>query len=179
MSLPNVLTVFRILLIPSFATAFLYGAHQLAVGIFIVAGLTDALDGLLARLKNQRTRLGSFLDPMADKLLVLTAFGLLCLAGKVPLWCLILVYSREIMVVGGWVIQHLVTGSSTVVSTVLGKSMTLMQMVALSAILLERYLPFPDQLAGRLLDVAMAFTALSLAEYLFRGLKELEPWASK
>ncbi len=179
MSFPNILTFFRILLIPTFATAFLYGKHPLALGVFILAELTDALDGFLARFKAQQTRLGSFLDPVADKLLLLTAFALLGLSQEVPLWCLILVYSREIIVVGGWIIRYLLTRSSTVVSSLLGKAMTLMQAVAVTALLLNRYVSLPYNLTAGLLYVAMALTAFSGLDYLYRGLKELEPRTSK
>ena len=75
MSLPNVLTLFRVLLIPTFVLVFLYHHEVTALVVFVVAGVTDFLDGWIARRMHQQTGLGAFLDPMADKLLMLTAFA--------------------------------------------------------------------------------------------------------
>ena len=137
MNTANVVSVCRILLVPVFATLFLYERHNLALTVFVVAGLTDAVDGCLARWRNQRTKLGELLDPMADKILLITAFALLFHCRQVPVWCLILVSSRELVVVGGWIIRHMVTKSSVVASSALGKVATLTQYFAVTALLLS------------------------------------------
>jgi cardiolipin synthase len=172
--LPNALTLIRVLLIPAFATAFLYGRHTLALGIFVGAGVTDALDGTLARLNNQQTRLGSFLDPMADKMLLLTSFGLLCYSREMPVWSLILVLSREVVVVGGWIIRYLMTRSIIVAPTMLGKATTMMQVVAAGVFLLNQHVKLPHDVTVWCLDAAMALTAVSGVDYLYRGLRDLE-----
>ena len=175
MSLPNLLTLFRILLIPTFALVFLYHQETAALVAFVVAGLTDFLDGYIARARHQQTGLGSFLDPMADKLLLLTAFAMLFARQAVPLWALVLVATREVFIVVGWVIRHLMTRSKAVEPTLLGKAATGFQLAAVSLLLVGRRLPLPQDLAVRTLDVAMAFTAVSGLHYVYSGLRELEP----
>jgi cardiolipin synthase len=176
-SLPNFLTFLRIFLIPTFATAYLYGHPALALAAFLGAGITDALDGWLARRSNQQTEFGSILDPAADKLLMLTSFGLLTYTSLMPLWALIIAVSREVFVVGGWVIRHMVTSSSKVVPSLLGKATTLAQVAAVSALLLGRQGVMPANAATWLLYAAILLTALSGLDYLYRGLKELQPRA--
>jgi cardiolipin synthase len=173
-SLPNAVTFFRVLLIPTYATAFIYDYDRLALTMFVVAGISDALDGFLARRSHSQSRLGSFLDPMADKLLLLTAFTLLGMAHIVPLWMVILVFTRDIIIVGGWTIGYVMTNHTDVQPTTLGKGTTVFQVVAVMALQVDHLWPLPEQAALRLLDVAMALTALSGIDYLVRGLKELE-----
>ena len=175
MSLPNFLTFLRIFLIPTFATAYLYGHPAPALAAFLGAGITDALDGWLARRNNQQTAFGSILDPTADKLLMLTAFSLLTYTGLVPLWALIIAVSREVFVVGGWVIRQLVTSSLKVVPSLLGKATTVAQVAAVTALLLSRQGIMPPVAATWLLYLAILLTALSGLDYLYRGLKELQP----
>jgi cardiolipin synthase len=178
-SLPNAITFSRVLMIPTFATAFMYGQEKLSLGIFILAGLTDALDGFLARRSHSQSQLGSFLDPMADKFLLLTAFTLLGLAHIVPLWMVILVFSREIIIVGGWTIGYVMTNHTKVTPSPLGKWTTVFQLAAVIALMVDHLWPLPEQVASRLLDVAMALTALSGLDYLHQGLKELEHRSKK
>lgn len=178
-SLPNAITFFRILLIPTFVIAFIYQHDRAALAIFIIAGVSDALDGFLARLNHSQSRLGSFLDPMADKLLLLTAFTLLALSHAVPLWMVILVFTREIIIVGGWTIGYVMTNHTRVEPSTLGKGTTVFQLLAVIALQVDRLLPLPQHAADRLLDVAMALTALSGLDYLYRGLKELEARSRK
>jgi CDP-diacylglycerol--glycerol-3-phosphate 3-phosphatidyltransferase len=171
----NLLTALRIILIPAFATLWVYGRHQAALGVFVLAAVTDALDGLVARHSRQPAGLGSFLDPLADKCLLLTAFALLAAAGLVPRWALVLVASREVVILGGWMIRHLITRSRTVMPSALGKATTVFQVLAVTALLVDRSHPLPQDAARRLLDVAMVLTAISGLDYLWRGLRELEP----
>jgi cardiolipin synthase (CMP-forming) len=103
LTLPNVLTLLRILAVPFFAIAFWYGHMWEACALFIGAGLTDMLDGYLARRFNQRSTLGAILDPAADKLLMTAAFLLLAFApglhlGRVPAWVAILSVSRDVLI---------------------------------------------------------------------------------
>lgn len=175
MNLPNLLTLGRILLIPVFATLFLYGRHRDALAVFILASLTDALDGAIARSRHQQTRLGSYLDPLADKGLILAAFAVLATVKAVPLWALVTICTREVVIVAGWAIRHLMTRSRTVEPTALGKATTVAQVVAVVALLVHREHALPHDLAIRALDVAMALTAISGLDYLYRGLRELEP----
>jgi len=100
-TIPNILTVVRILLTPVFVIAYTSENFNLAWILFAIAGLTDALDGFLARIWNQRTQLGAMLDPLADKTLLVTSFLCLSLKGWIPTWFTVLVVSRDFIIVGG------------------------------------------------------------------------------
>lgn len=100
-TIPNILTIIRILLTPVFVMAYTSENFNLAWILFAIAGLTDGLDGFLARIWNQRTELGAMLDPLADKALLVTSF--ICLAAKewIPIWLTVTVVSRDVIIVGG------------------------------------------------------------------------------
>ncbi len=100
-TIPNLLTVSRILLTPGFVMAFVDKRFDLAWVLFAIAGFTDALDGLLARLLKQRTNFGAMLDPLADKVLLVTSFLCLAFQGWIPSWLAVLVVSRDVIIVGG------------------------------------------------------------------------------
>ena len=134
MNLPNYITLVRIVLIPFFINSMIYGYYRLALAIFVAACLTDALDGLIARVTNSITELGALLDPIADKLLILSAFVTLVLLGMLPVWLVIIVVSRDvILVLGSLVIYFLghevkarpsfIGKSTTVVATARGNSL--------------------------------------------------------
>ena len=143
---PNYITFARLFLIPFFFTAMV--SYQpgkeyqrwLAFGIFLTASLTDALDGFLARLTKSRSRLGRFLDPLADKLLLLSGYlGLLfvpSLPYRPPLWVTVTIVFRDVVIIGGLVMIFLLTGRVKVEPNFLGKATTAFQMVTLIAILL-------------------------------------------
>src|SRR5207245_10413452 len=114
----NQLTLLRMLLIPAFVILVVYGHLGWALTVFMVAGITDALDGLIARWSGQKTSLGAWLDPMADKLLLVTTFvGLtipgLNLANPLPLWLTICIISRDVVIVATVAIVNLPTGPRT------------------------------------------------------------------
>ncbi len=100
-TIPNLITIFRILLTPVFVFAYLGYNFYLALFLFMVAGFTDALDGFLARILNQRSELGAMLDPLADKILIATSFLCLSTQGIISGWLAILVISRDIVIVVG------------------------------------------------------------------------------
>jgi cardiolipin synthase len=104
LNLPNMLTMTRIVLIPVFITTIIYGRYELALYLFVFSSLTDALDGLLARLRDQRTPLGAFLDPLADKFTLVTSFVLFSYYGWIPKWLTITVISRDVIIVTGWML---------------------------------------------------------------------------
>ncbi|RLA89883.1 MAG: CDP-diacylglycerol--glycerol-3-phosphate 3-phosphatidyltransferase, partial [Deltaproteobacteria bacterium] len=99
MTIPNFLTILRILLTPVLVILLLEGRLSEALFVFIIAGVTDALDGLIARLYKQKTRLGAFLDPLADKLLLVTTYVILAVQGLVPSWLTVIVLSRDVLIV--------------------------------------------------------------------------------
>ncbi|MFW6235336.1 MAG: CDP-alcohol phosphatidyltransferase family protein, partial [Desulfovibrionales bacterium] len=105
-TIPNLLTVFRILITPVFVVAFVNGQIMTAWWLFFLAGVTDGLDGFLARVLKQRSKLGAMIDPLADKVLLVTAFVMLGIKGWLPSWLVILVVSRDVIIVGGLGVLH-------------------------------------------------------------------------
>src|SRR3990172_4194662 len=97
MNLPNYITLVRIVLIPFFINLMIYGYYGSALAVFVAACVTDALDGLIARVTNSMTELGALLDPIADKLLILSAFVTLVLLKMLPVWLVIFVVSRDVI----------------------------------------------------------------------------------
>ncbi len=100
-TIPNMLTIFRVLLTPVFVVFFMQERLYSALLTFGVAGLTDALDGIIARVLHQRSRLGAMLDPLADKTLLVTSFICLAIKGWIPGWLAVIVVSRDVIIVGG------------------------------------------------------------------------------
>lgn len=186
MSLANKLSLFRILLVPAFVLCLLYyrpGESEflryLAVALFGIAVVTDAVDGYLARAERQATRLGAILDPAADKLLLVTAFLSLALVKTLPVsyqlpaWAPIVVLSRDLLIVSGWLLVVLVTGDIEARPSRLGKWTTFAQMLTIVMILLG--IPY----ARFLLGVAMILTFLSGIGYLRLGNQLLNFSATK
>ncbi len=147
MSLPNYITLIRILLVPFFFTALVsYGPSQerqrwIALILFITAAFTDALDGFIARLSKRRTALGRFLDPLADKLLLLSGFlGLLFvhhLPYRPPLWITVSIVFRDLVIIVGLVVIFLMNGTLRIEPNWVGKCTTASQMLTLIFILLQ------------------------------------------
>ena len=102
MTIPNLLTLARIFLTPMLAWLLLRKSMTAAFFVFFIAGLTDALDGLLARVLDQKSRLGSYIDPVADKLLLVTAFVLLWKIGEIPFWLVLIIVGRDLFILCGF-----------------------------------------------------------------------------
>ncbi len=129
LTVANQLTLLRMLLIPAFVILVIYGRTGWALTVFVLAGVTDALDGLIARMTNQRTTVGAWLDPMADKLLLVTTFIVLSLpniglVNRIPAWLTILVISRDVVIVVTVAVVSLAVGPRTFQPSLLGKAAT-------------------------------------------------------
>jgi len=129
LTLANQITILRIMLNPAFVLLIVYGHLGAALAVFLLAGFTDALDGLIARLTSHPTSLGAWLDPMADKLLLVTTFVVLTLpqiplTNHVPIWLTVLVISRDIVIVAVVAIVNLAVGPRTFRPSLLGKAAT-------------------------------------------------------
>lgn len=167
-TLPNLLTVLRIMLTPGFVMAYVQQRFDLAWVLFAVAGLTDALDGILARLLHQRTRLGSMLDPLADKVLLDTSFICLALQDWLPQWLTILVVSRDAIIVGGLVLMQFfgVEVKNRIRPTWVGKTTTTFQILLVLFVMAEQSLgvAYP---AWRILLIGLTalFTLWSQVDY--------------
>ena len=148
----NLLTVFRMVLIPVFVSLLFYQRFVLALAVFILAGVTDGLDGLLARRFNQKSQLGTILDP-ADKLMLVTAFVVLSMSAvfpqplpshlPVPFWVTVAVISRDVLYSGGrGAAINIVTGFRGFRPSMLGKINTTVQIVAIAAIIFAASVPY-------------------------------------
>ena len=179
MNLANKITILRILLVPFFIASLLYygeGREYLrfaALIIFTIASFTDAIDGGIARSHDQVTELGTVLDPIADKLLIMSAFIALSIIGslpanlRIPAWAVLAVITRDIIIILGSLLIHFLKGSIKIKPSFLGKITTFFQMAAIIAILTifkySRFLMYP----------AVFFTIISGVDYIWRGSKEL------
>jgi cardiolipin synthase (CMP-forming) len=173
LTLANQLTILRIMLIPVFVLLVVYGYLGAALVAFIVAGATDALDGLAARQAGQRTSLGAWLDPMADKLLLVTAFIVLTLptlplTNRLPLWLTILVISRDVVIVGVVAIVNLAVGPRTFRPSIWGKLATATFILTAIAIMFFNYRGERSIVVDVGVWLSLGLTLVSSADYLFR-----------
>jgi cardiolipin synthase (CMP-forming) len=171
MNLPNLLTILRILLIPVLVNCLVYGYYLYGLLIFLVAGLTDSLDGIIARTTNQRTVLGAYLDPMADKLLLNACFVSLAIIQVIPSWIAIIVVSRDLILVLGALILHLTQTRLDIAPTWLGKSTTVIQLfyivIVLFLVTFEKEMGFLKPF----LFVIAVLTIISGLHYILRGIR--------
>ncbi len=132
-TVPNLLTIIRIFITPAFVVAFFSEEYTTAFILFVVAGITDGLDGFLARILKQRSRLGAMIDPLADKFLLLTAFVCLGIQGWIPFWLIVVVISRDVIIIGGLFVLHIsgVNVKNKISPTMDSKLNTLFQIILL------------------------------------------------
>ena len=179
MNLPNKLTILRVCLIPFFVVfAKMGGAamQAVAVGIYVLACVTDALDGRIARSRNLVTNFGKFMDPIADKLLVMSAMVVLTAQGRMPDWVCILMLAREFLVSGFRLVA--VENGRVIAAGPLGKLKTVFQMVSTIALMLLVSVAGPEAsplgqggeiFARVLMYVALALTVVSGADYIVKN----------
>jgi cardiolipin synthase len=170
LTLANQLTVLRVLLIPAIVLALVYHEFGWAFALFALAGLTDALDGLAARRANQKTSLGAWLDPAADKLLLVTTFVVLTLPNldlpnRLPLWLTILVISRDVAIVLTVAVVNLAIGPRTFRPSPLGKAATALFLVTGVTVLFFNYLGRPSPLVDVLAWACGLITVASSVDY--------------
>ena len=194
MTLANKITICRILLIPVFIWLTLdyirdsqrgegrEGQRWLACAVFALASVSDAVDGYIARRYKQKTELGTYLDPLADKMLLVSALVLLSVRFKekspfdlLPLWFPVLVISRDLIILGGIVLIHMITGHVKARPRLVGKAATVFQMITLGWILLQVHSPsvkWPLYAAG-------LCTFISGICYILDGVKQLNVHEAK
>ncbi|MEW6417335.1 MAG: CDP-alcohol phosphatidyltransferase family protein [Nitrospirota bacterium] len=171
LNIPNTLTITRVVIIPVFITSIIYKRYDYSLYLFIIAAVTDILDGLFARLKNQKTTLGTFLDPLADKFLLVTAFIVLSIYGLIPKWLTVIIISRDIVVITGWFLLFFITSTSRVEPSVLGKATIWVQSILIAYVLINSNLFFLPDIPRLLLWMTAGITILSGLHYIYRGLK--------
>ena len=172
-TIANQLTLLRLLLIPVFVLLVVYGYAGWALVVFIVAGVTDALDGLIARLSNQRTTLGAWLDPAADKLLLLAAFVVLTLpniglVNRLPIWLTVTAISRDVGIVLTVAIVNLAIGPRTFKPSALGKFATAFFIVTCVVVLWFNFLGYTSRIVDFFIWSALVITVVSALDYVWR-----------
>jgi cardiolipin synthase len=173
MNLPNILTLIRILLIPAFVILIIYNHFGSALITFAIAGITDGIDGLLARLTGQRTELGAYLDPIADKLLLSSGFVTLAIIRLIPGWLTVAVISRDVIILLGFVILLLTNRRPKIRPSLVSKITTAFQISTIIIVLLREHDPLFRGLADFAIYGAGFFTVLSGAHYIILGTRIL------
>ena len=133
--IPNLITAFRFLLVPPIAVLMLQGDYLSALILFFVAGMSDGLDGFLARHFNWRSDLGAMLDPLADKALMVTTYTVLGVQGELPWWVVALVVVRDLVIIGGAIAYHRLTRRLEMQPSVLSKFNTVVQIALVLLVL--------------------------------------------
>lgn len=179
LTLANQLTVVRILIVPFFIVTVLYYSpdkdflRYVALGLFAAAALLDFLDGYWARKFHQATKVGALLDPLADKILLISAFiclykiGVLFETVRFPIWLVVAVISRDAILLLGSTVIHLMKGDITVATTFWGKWTAFLQMLAVMGILLQWKFSILTWY------VIIVFVVISGMDYILKGIKEL------
>ena len=174
MTIPNLLTLSRIFLTPLLALLLLRHYMTAAFLVFCIAGLTDAFDGLLARGLNQKSRLGSYIDPLADKLLLVTSFLLLWDIGEIPLWLVIITVGRDLMILCGFFVLVFYRVRFEIKPLVSSKLTTLFQLGTVFTLLGKSILELPGWMYTALFVTTAGFSILSGGQYVLNGLSLLE-----
>lgn len=169
MNLPNKLTVARFIAVPIFIVVFMLGYHYISAIIFIVASFTDYLDGKIARKYNLVTNFGKIMDPLADKILVISALVCLVDLGQVAAWMLIVILAREFTVTG---LRTVAAAQGIVIAAgMTGKIKTVLQMIAVPLLIIQNW-PFSlvgIPMADIMLWASVIMTIVSGVEYVFKN----------
>ena len=166
--IPNIISVLRILLVIPVAWALLEERYGLGLALFAVAGISDALDGFLAKTFGWQSRLGGFLDPLADKLLLVTGFLSLGWLGLIPWWLVGLVILRDVIIVAGATVYHFRVGRFEAAPTLVSKLNTTMQILLVIIVVVDRGLyVMPVWLIPVMVGVVSLTTVLSGVNYVY------------
>jgi cardiolipin synthase (CMP-forming) len=169
-NLPNGLTILRALLTPVVVALLLYDAFTWALIVFVLAGITDGLDGFLARSLRERTEFGRILDPVADKVLLGSAFITLAAVGRLPAWLVAIGVGRDILLVVGSCVLYAVSGRLGYPPSAMGKGTTVLQVLTVLAAMTT---PEGGLYRNTLIWATAAVTVISGLDYLYRGVVEL------
>ena len=179
----NQLTLLRMFLIPAFVILVVYGHLGWALAVFVTAGITDALDGVIARRSGQKTTLGAWLDPMADKLLLVSTFIVLTLPGlglanRLPIWLTVLIISRDVGIVLTVAIVNLAVGRRTFQPSIYGKTATATYIVTAVAAMIFNYRGYHSVIVDLGIFASLAITLISGFHYLWHAARAFDAPAS-
>ena len=176
MTSANQLTLLRILSVPLFLGLVVHGAVGAALVIFLLAGSTDLLDGMIARKFGQRTPVGRILDPLADKLLMVGALAVLSLENpalevRIPFWLIVTVVGRDLLLGAGALGVYLADGEKSFPPSILGKLSTLAQFTTILTVLVDNLVQWKMPFPGGLFVLTVLLTVGSGVQYLVRGVR--------
>ena len=179
LTLANQMTLLRMLLIPAFVILVVYGHLGWALGVFVTAGITDGLDGLLARRAGQKTSLGAWLDPMADKLLLVSTFVVLTwpglgLTNQIPIWLTVLIISRDVVIVLTVVIVNLAIGRRTLQPSIFGKVATAVYILTAVVAMIFNYLGYHSMVFDVFVWASLAITLVSSLHYIWHAARIID-----
>jgi cardiolipin synthase len=167
LSIPNLITLGRILLVPVVVWAITSGEMRIAFLLFLAAGISDAVDGFLAKRFHMTSELGAYLDPLADKALIVSIYVSLGIAGALPIFLVILVVSRDIMIISAFLLSWLMDKPMPVRPLLVSKANTVAQIFLAALVLAEQAFGFDAGMASKLTMALVAIlTLLSIAFYL-------------
>jgi cardiolipin synthase (CMP-forming) len=174
-TVPNQITLLRLGFLPLFIVSISYEHYRWALLILVFAGLSDAIDGLLARSLNQRSSLGAYLDPIADKLLLSSSFVILAFKHEIAMWLMIFVLSRDVIILVVAVVILLISGYRPFPPSILGKATTFFQIVMIFAVVLGAAYPGARlrTINYVLMYTVAAFTVVSAVHYSFSIARKL------
>ncbi|MGA7788239.1 MAG: CDP-alcohol phosphatidyltransferase family protein [Xanthobacteraceae bacterium] len=179
MSIPNLITLGRILLVPVVVWAITSGEMRIAFVLFLAAGISDAVDGFLAKNFHMASELGAYLDPLADKALIVSIYVSLGIAAVLPIFLVILVVSRDIMIISAFLLAWLVGRPMPVRPLMVSKANTVAQIVLATAVLAEQAFRFDAGLATKLTMALVAIlTLLSIAFYLAEWIRHMNSFGA-
>ncbi|MBI5682505.1 MAG: CDP-alcohol phosphatidyltransferase family protein [Deltaproteobacteria bacterium] len=171
MNIPNLLTIFRILLVPVFIILIINYELKTALLVFILAAVTDGLDGLIARVFNQKTKLGAYLDPVADKLLLASAYITLAAQNILPNWLTVIVVSRDVIILIGIVVLVVMGKPVEIKPSMISKTTTALQI--LTVVFTIVWFSIPSIITSSLIPLTAIFTIASGIYYIYRGVGRL------
>lgn len=177
-NIPNFLTVLRIVLVPVIVILLIQEQYTKALVCFVIAGITDGLDGMLARLLNQTTVVGAYLDPLADKVLVISMYATLAVIGSIPGWLAVIVISRDVIILGGILVLTLMSAKLEIKPSLVSKINTVMQIATIFFALLLRMGNTEETLRGVFAAVCWLtaiLTVISGGDYIVKGMRLISP----
>ncbi|MBA4417853.1 MAG: CDP-diacylglycerol--glycerol-3-phosphate 3-phosphatidyltransferase [Syntrophus sp. (in: bacteria)] len=176
MNIPNLLSIFRLFLTIFFVAAIMQGRYRTALYLFILQGLTDLLDGFLARAMNKKTSLGAFLDPVADKAMLVSAYVVLSVYNIIPLWVTMVILLKDLTVACGFLGLYKLFGMVKLVPTIFGKASTFCQIFTVVYVLWSISFPaiaLPRDYQSFFFYVTAILTVIAGIQYVTRGFRIL------
>lgn len=179
MTVPNFITVARFLIVPAIVFVMLEGDWTAAVILFVLAGISDGVDGFIARRFDQRSKFGAWMDPIADKLLLVTVFVMLAVKAELPAWLVVIVVSRDLLIVIAVMLASLIGHPIEVKPIFVSKLNTAMQIVLVTLVLVDLAFAIGLPVArSALVFVVAALTIVSAAAYLVTWLRHMAGYST-